>query len=513
MRVRTRLGVAIALPVALLGAMLAYHVHTTRLAVTTAHELTAVWAHVHHTSLAQTQRVAALEETAAKYLVTRDAGYRSKLGDLALAFEQDLRLLQALPLSGLAATELAALATAWARFAPMRTRLAPASRDAPASLDRELTATVDALRHQAIRVSEASLAGMVTRLADAERTARETERASILAAAAALLLSGLIVLVVFRSIARPISQLAEGTLRIGEGRLDYRLDERRHDEFARVAADFNRMAERLGAVDRLKRDFVSTISHDLKTPLASMQETTDLLLDELAGPLTGKQAHLLRLHRDNGHRLGRMLGQLLDLSRLDARPTLAVRPVPVDGLVQAAVTLANAGVAESGLRVTARLPDEPLLVTCDPDRCRQVLDNLLDNALKFSDTDTAVEVEARLLTGRPRWIAPAHWPVVHHDGTAAGMLLMAVRDRGPGIPDAEKPRIFSRFHQGPPGGDARRRGVGLGLAICQENIRAHGGTIWVEDAAGGGSVFRLLLPRAEPAPSAAAMPAAVAVPA
>jgi two-component system sensor histidine kinase GlrK len=503
--------VAIALPVALLGALLAYHVRTTRVAVTTAHELTAVWAQVHHLSLAQTQRVAALEETAAKYLVTRDAGYLEKLGDLAAAFAHDLRLLQALPLAGPAATEIAALAAVWARFAPIPARFGAERGANPTDQDRELTATVDTLRQQAIRVNGASLTGMVSRLADAEQAARETERASILAAAAALLLSGLTVLVVVRSIARPISQLAEGTLRIGEGQLDYRLDEQRGDEFARVAADFNRMAERLGEVDRLKRDFVSTISHDLKTPLASMQETTDLLLDEIAGPLTDKQAHLLRLHRENGQRLSRMLGQLLDLSRLDARPVLATRPVPVANLVQPAVALANAGRPRSSHRVTARLPAEPLLVHCDPDRCRQVLDNLLDNALKFSDLEAAVQVEAQLLTSRPRGITPARWRAAHQDGAPAGTLLLAVRDRGPGIPDAEKPRIFSRFHQGQPGGDSRRRGVGLGLAICREIIRAHGGTIWVDDAAGGGSVFRLLLPAARVALDGVEVPTAVAV--
>jgi signal transduction histidine kinase len=271
------------------------------------------------------------------------------------------------------------------------------------------------------------------------------------------------------------------------------------------------MAERLGEVDRLKRDFVSTISHDLKTPLASMQETTDLLLDEIAGPLTDKQAHLLRLHRENGQRLGRMLGQLLDLSRLDARPALAIRPVPVASLVHPAVALANAGRPRSAHRVTARLPAETLLVTCDPDRCRQVLDNLLDNALKFSGPEATVQVEAQLLTGKPRWITADHWRAVHHDGAGAGTLLLAVGDEGPGVPDSEKSGIFSRFHQGQPGRDTRRRGVGLGLAICREIIRSHGGTIWVDDAAGGGSVFRLLLPGAWAAPEGVEVPAAVAV--
>ena len=513
MKVRTKLGLAIALPVVLLGAMLVSHIRTTRHAVATVHELTEIWSQVHRISIEQLQRVAQLEESAAKYLVTRDRGYLLKLRDLAGSFEEELQALQALPLTGRAREEIVAVGAAWEAFAPLTDRLAEPTRSS-AALDRQLTAAVEALRHQTALVSQASHEAMVVRLAESQHAARQAERAALAAGAGALVLSALIALLIVRAIAGPISRLAEGTLEIGQGRFDYRLDDARDDEFARVATEFNRMAERLGEVDRMKRDFVSTVSHDLKTPLASMQETTGLLLDEVAGPLTGTQRHLLHLHRESGRRLGRMLAQLLDLSRLDACPAPVVRLVPVADLIQGAVQQADPAGAFPGRRVAVRLTDQPVLLACDPDRGRQLLDNLLDNALKFSPPDREVRVEAQLLTTPPRWIAGYRWAQVRRDQALGGVLLLTVTDQGPGIPDAEKNLVFSRFHQSGRRTGIRERGVGLGLAICREIVLGHGGTIWVADTPGGGSQFRILLPGAHPMPEHSpvtrAMPRAVA---
>src|SRR5690606_13042284 len=105
---------------------------------------------------------------------------------------------------------------------------------------------------------------------------------------------------------------------VARGRFGYRLAAGRDDEFAQVARDFNTMTVRLDELDRMKRDFVSKVSHDLKTPLASMQETIDVMLDEVAGPLSPKQRRLLELNYQSGERLYAMLGKLLDLSRLEA---------------------------------------------------------------------------------------------------------------------------------------------------------------------------------------------------
>ena len=137
-------------------------------------------------------------------------------------------------------------------------------------------------------------------------------------AAIALLSSGLVSFFIVQSISRPLKQLTQGTRTIAEGKFFYRLDTTRHDEFAQLAKDFNTMTLRLDELDQMKKDFVSHVSHELKAPLASMQETIRLLLEQIPGPLNDKQRRLLELNLASGRRLSTMIGNLLDLSRFEA---------------------------------------------------------------------------------------------------------------------------------------------------------------------------------------------------
>ena len=133
---------------------------------------------------------------------------------------------------------------------------------------------------------------------------------------------------------------------------------------------------------------------------------------------------------------------------------------------------------------------------CDTDRMLQVLDNLLENAIKFSPPNGDVQVAMHSLDRRPPEIAPARWGLVHARRPGASIMWITVADRGPGVPDEEKERVFERFYQTTSGRAVRRRGVGLGLTICREIVAAHKGAIWLSDNPGGGSVFNVLLPGA-----------------
>lgn len=500
MKVRTKLGVAIAVPIVLLGGMLVQQTRLARNSVAVLYELIVVWSRVHQVSIVQLGRVGHLEDAAAKFLVTRDRAYLDRLEDLSAAFEGEVQALERLPLAGPVREEIRSLRGTWESFAVLPARLedsatAGSSADVK-DLEARLTGTAAALRRQTGRVSQASLEAMGGRLAEARDMTRRAEQASVLAALMALVLSTIVGWIVVRSIARPIQRVAEGTLEIGLGRFDYRIDDLLNDEFARVATNFNRMAARLGEVDRMKRQFASNISHDLKTPLSVMQETTDLLLDSVAGPLTEKQRHLLCLHRDGSRRLAHMLSQLLELSRLDAQPTPVLRPAPMEELIVAAVRHADAAAALERPRVVWTEDAPAVILFCDPDRIRQLLDNLLENALKFSPPSQPVRIDAQVLTSRPRWVPPYRWAQLRTRPSATGVILLTVSDAGPGVPDEEKSLVFSRFHQtsGAGKGRARGNGVGLGLTICREIVLGHGGTIWVTDNPGGGSRFHVLLP-------------------
>lgn len=501
MTVRAKLAVAVALPIGLLGGMLVHHVLTTRRAVATSHELIEVWSLVHRTSIEQRGRVTQLEEHAAKFLITRDSGYLGRLRELAGSFEEEVRGLQALPLDGRAGEALARLGEDWERFAPLPERLAASVRGgAPgaATLDRELGEAITRLRHRTDQVSQAAHEAMAARLAASRRAAQDAERAALAITLGALGASLLVVGVLMRSIARPIRRLADGVSEIARGRLHHRLDDGQDGEFAFVTRQFNRMAARLDEVDRLKRDFVASVSHDLKTPLASIEEATELLLDEVPGPLTAPQRTLLRLHRESTTRLRRMMGQLLDLSHLDSSPAPAIATLSLSALARDAATAADSDRALGAPRIQVCVAEE-VRVDGDAERLRRLLDNLLDNALKYSMPGAPIAVGLERRTTRPAEVPPDRWAGVPRSGPSEALAWLTVADSGPGIPDAEKENVFSRFHRGGHRARGRGRGVGLGLAICREIAQSHGGAIWVADGAAGGSVVHLLLPRARAA--------------
>ena len=286
------------------------------------------------------------------------------------------------------------------------------------------------------------------------------------------------------SIREPLRRLREGARSVGEGSFDFELETRGDDEFSGVAASFNEMVRRLGELDRLKREFLSHVSHELKAPLAAMQETHRALLDEIPGDLNEKQKRLLVLNLQSNDRLSAMIGKLLDLARLEeGADSYELRATELTELVQEVAEGFAAAATEKGLRLEITPPARSVVAVCDRDRIIQVVANLLENAIKFSPADAKVTITT---------IAPADRPA---DRRTRGAAIVQVADHGPGIPDEQKEEVFARFHQiARPGTSSG--GVGLGLAICREIATAHRGEVWVEDNEHGGSTFCLALPLA-----------------
>lgn len=509
MKVATKLAAAFGLLVSVLAALLVYHVQTTRTLVTTGDDLAQTSSRLYQTAIGQADRITQLRENAAKYWVTRDSGYAARFDEVARDYEAELEELEDVRLSDRERVARAELASEWTAFRSFVDQL----DEMQASDSLALMQRLDTLRIQTWRLSDASDIAVRQRLARADAAAREAEQLSWVAGGAVVILSLLVSALILRSISERLNWLKEGTREVARGRFDYRLDTNRGDEFAEVGRDFNTMTERLGELDAMKRDFISKVSHDLKTPLASMQETIDILLDEVPGPLTEKQQRLLGLNYQSGQRLSVMLSKLLDMASLEAGMLAPQRQVlDIGRLVEHAIeqnepsaellTAANGNRSgdngiEQGAGVHADLPHEPILIEADAERILQVLDNLLDNALKFSPTHEDVEVRLRTLASRPSAVPAECWrPVESGEASTAAVAYVTVADRGPGVIDEHKERIFERFYQTAEGRGVSGRGVGLGLTICREIVAAHGGSIWVSDRSGGGSVFHLLLPGA-----------------
>lgn len=508
MKVATKLGGAFGVQGAILVGVLIYHVGVTREAVSTSYELLAISSRVFAGTAEQLQLIAQLDENANKYAVTRDRGYLEKFRQICDEFDAALHHLETVSLSEEETARLVALVEAWDRFRPLADEL-PAIVHAPssvgsASLLALLGQHLDTLHALTRSLGDASQEAMLARLERSASAARAAERLSWIAAAAALLLSVLISALIIRSISDSLARLKRGTHEIAEGNFRYRLDTSRNDKFAQVARHFNTMTERLAELDGMKRDFISKVSHDLKTPLASMQETVNILLDEVPGTLTEQQRNLLLLNKQAGERLSAMVAKLLELSRIEAgalAPEFGLHRL--DLLVRHAVEQIEPAAAERRVRITTTFEDPAILLECDAERIRRVLDNLLENAIKFSPEGGGVAVTTQYAATRPDRVPEERWRALRRPDPESGVVLITVADRGPGVPDEEKERIFERFYQTRAGRAVHGRGVGLGLTICRENVAAHGGALWVEDRPGGGSIFCMLLPRALRVPDAA----------
>jgi two-component system, OmpR family, sensor histidine kinase VicK len=191
-----------------------------------------------------------------------------------------------------------------------------------------------------------------------------------------------------------------------------------------------------------------------------------------------------------------MLTKLLDLSRIEAGLQPDFQMLDVAQLVRRSIDRADAARTERAFQLRFTEPEHRLLLRGDAIAITQLVDNLLENAIKFSPLGGVVSVQVSEWPADGANVPPAHAAMVRRAGLRGSALLLVVADEGPGIPDEEKERVFTRFYQAEAGRAARGRGVGLGLTICHEIVTAHGGAIWVADNEPRGSQFCVLLPGA-----------------
>jgi two-component system, NtrC family, sensor histidine kinase GlrK len=490
--VRTKLSGAFALYIALLAGLSYYHVRTIQRAVTSSRALAEIATRLRVTSMVQVSRLTAMNEDAEKFVVTRDSGYLAKVRQALTEFDTELKRLDSLQLSLKERALLAPLAERWDSSMQLANALGPKPDSVAVTRFRT---SLDPVLAETQTLGVATQDAMTQELGKSEKSQRDAEQLTIVAAGGAVLLTLILSALLARSILEPLTRLTEGTRQVSAGRFDHRIAARGSDELAQVAREFNTMTARLDELDRMKREFVSKVSHDLKTPLSSMQETSSVLLDEVPGPLTPKQRQLLEITQDSAQRLSVMLNKLLDLSRFEAGAQAVHRIVDVRPLVQRSIERLTE--ASSTNRVVYAAPDPGfrLLVSADPEGLTQVVDNLLENALKFSPVDRQIRVRVADFTSRGD-IPPERWAAVRQNGAVPGAVLVSVTDEGPGVADDEKERVFARFYQSEAGRAVRGRGVGLGLSICQAIVAEHGGAIWVADNEPRGSVFNVLIPAA-----------------
>jgi two-component system, NarL family, sensor histidine kinase BarA len=250
--------------------------------------------------------------------------------------------------------------------------------------------------------------------------------------------------------------------------------------------------ERLKELDRLKSNFLATVSHELRTPLTSIIGYSQMLKDGLAGALTQEQAEFATTIFDKGNQLLELIVGLLDLSKMETG-TLALRvgAVDVTRLVDDVLTTLRPAALKTGVELFVRVDSGLGAIEGDPTRLRQVLLNLVDNALKFTPAGGRVEIcaERGSLSRRPDGDEGA---VLF--GASRPAVILSVSDTGIGITDDDKERVFDPFFQVDSGTTRQTQGIGLGLAIVRRLVEAHGGTVTVEDNVPKGVRFVVALP-------------------
>jgi signal transduction histidine kinase len=278
-------------------------------------------------------------------------------------------------------------------------------------------------------------------------------------------------LLVARSVSSSIDRLRASSALLAGGELGSRAPETGPVELAELGAAFNDMAARLEELFDARRELVAWASHDLRTPLASMQAMLEALEDGLAEP-----ERYLPAMRDQVRLLGRLVDDLFELARIDAGAlTVELREATLAGVVEACLRGLEAEARLKHVRLEARLDGDIPRVLCAPEHVERVLFNLVTNALRHTPTDGSVAVE----------VEPGE-----HD------VRVSVEDSGEGLePEAVK-RMFDRFWRGDAARTTGRGGAGLGLAISRALIEAQGGRIWAENAPKGGARVSFTLPLA-----------------
>ena len=304
--------------------------------------------------------------------------------------------------------------------------------------------------------------------ASAEDVRRRLVMLVMIASAMALTIA----LVLTRIIARPIVQLDRAIRRLGRAEFERPIRVSGPADLRQLGERLDWLRRRLTELEAQKSRFLQHLSHDLKTPLTALREGTELLGDQVTGPLAPPQRQVVAILRDNSVKLQKMIEELLDFQRtLHSAATLDAEPVALEPLLRSSLQAHRLAAAAKGQRLV--LEAVPATVWADAAKLRSVVDNLLGNAVKFTPAGGTITMLGRERTSR---------------------VEIDVIDTGPGVVPDERDAIFDAFFRGRHAASGRSEGTGLGLAIAREFVKAHGGRIEVVAQAPGGH-FRVTLPK------------------
>lgn len=273
-----------------------------------------------------------------------------------------------------------------------------------------------------------------------------------------------------RTITVPIASLTGVARRIAEGSYGAQVEKEHDDEIGELTDAINDMSQKLSQAERIQTEFISSVSHELRTPLTAITGWAETLAYDEA--IQGDSRRGIEIITREAGRLTKMVEELLEFTRIqDGRFTLHVSTVDIPSLVEDCLYTYNELFRHEGMVVNYTSPDDDLpVIPGDPERLSQVFLNILDNACKYGKNGKKMDVG-----------------ITYDDVNVS----VSIRDYGPGIPPAELPQVKKKFFKG----SSKERGSGIGLAVCEEIVTRHNGTLDISNAAGGGVRVVVTLPR------------------
>lgn len=272
-----------------------------------------------------------------------------------------------------------------------------------------------------------------------------------------------------RSILIPLEQITQKAKKIASGSYGVQIQTKYNDEIGELAQTVNELSVKISQNEKMQTDFISSLSHELRTPLTAITGWSETILGD---PMLDDQTRRgMKIIHGETHRLTEMVVELLDFTRLqDGRLTLNMELSDIRGVFEDTVYMYSSRLIQDGIGLKLLDNDDEIPeITCDSKRMRQVFLNILDNAAKHGGTGKHIEASMRLEDEE---------------------IVIRIRDYGPGIPEDELPLVKQKFYKG----SSKARGSGIGLAVCDEIVELHGGTLVLQNAQGGGTEVIVRLP-------------------
>ena len=274
------------------------------------------------------------------------------------------------------------------------------------------------------------------------------------------------------SILVPIAAITEKSKRIAGGSYGIHIEARYDDEIGELVDAINEMSTQISQNEKLQTEFISSLSHELRTPLTAITGWSETLLE--SDQLDQETRRGMRIILRETRRLTEMVMDLLDFTKIqDGRMTLNMELCDIRAEFEDTVYMYGSRLSQDGIELNYMDNDDEIPeITCDPKRLRQVFLNILDNAAKHGRDGRRIDAS------------------IHEED---GFVVVRIRDYGPGIPEDELPLVKKKFYKG----SSKARGSGIGLAVCDEIVTMHEGTLTLENASGGGTLVTVRIPSAQ----------------